>query len=210
MTRTAIPLPEPPPPLQNGDRLSRIEFERRYAAMPESFRAELIEGVVFVSSAVRHDHHGRPHAFLGTWLGNYEAATPGVQTSTDTTVRLDLDNAPQPDALLRVESGRDGATIVSKDGYLEGPPELVVGARGVLRAAGRLLIPRFSRRREPVDQSAEAQHDHGQHRYHHRTLDPFALFATRVRHYVRILPKKTTPKEPKKIGGSQAAKIGWR
>jgi len=31
------------PPWENGDRLSHIEFERRYAAMPELCRAELIE-----------------------------------------------------------------------------------------------------------------------------------------------------------------------
>jgi hypothetical protein len=37
----------PVPPLANGDRLTRIEFERRYAAMPESVRAELTEGVVY-------------------------------------------------------------------------------------------------------------------------------------------------------------------
>lgn len=34
------------PPLENGDRLSRAEFERRYQAMPQVKRAELIEGVV--------------------------------------------------------------------------------------------------------------------------------------------------------------------
>ena len=36
------------PPLANGDRLTRAEFERRYAAMPELKKAELIEGVVNV------------------------------------------------------------------------------------------------------------------------------------------------------------------
>lgn len=29
------------PPLENGDRLTRIEFERRYAAMPHLKNAEL-------------------------------------------------------------------------------------------------------------------------------------------------------------------------
>jgi hypothetical protein len=33
-------------PLTSGDRLTRREFERRYEAMPENFKAELIEGVV--------------------------------------------------------------------------------------------------------------------------------------------------------------------
>jgi hypothetical protein len=37
------------PPLENGDRLTRAEFMRRYAAMPE-VKAELIEGVVYVPS----------------------------------------------------------------------------------------------------------------------------------------------------------------
>ena len=35
-------------PLENGDRLSRAEFERRYGAMPHLKKAELIEGVVYV------------------------------------------------------------------------------------------------------------------------------------------------------------------
>jgi hypothetical protein len=34
------------PPLENGDRLTRAEFERRYEVMPELKKAELIEGVV--------------------------------------------------------------------------------------------------------------------------------------------------------------------
>ena len=34
------------PPLKNGDRLTRIEFERRYRTMPEVKKAELVEGVV--------------------------------------------------------------------------------------------------------------------------------------------------------------------
>jgi len=33
------------PPLENGDRLSRSEFERRYQAMPDVKKAELIEGI---------------------------------------------------------------------------------------------------------------------------------------------------------------------
>lgn len=34
------------PWLENGDRLSRAEFERRYRRMPEVRKAELVEGVV--------------------------------------------------------------------------------------------------------------------------------------------------------------------
>lgn len=42
------------------------------------------------------------------------------------TVRLDLDNEPQPDVLLRIDEEAGGQSRVSEDGYLEGGPELVV------------------------------------------------------------------------------------
>ena len=38
------------PPLENGDRLPRAEFERRYEAMPDLKKAELLNGVVFIHS----------------------------------------------------------------------------------------------------------------------------------------------------------------
>ncbi|MER3477886.1 MAG: hypothetical protein C4287_17155 [Leptolyngbya sp. ERB_1_2] len=107
------------PPLASGDRLTRAEFERRYEATPEHFKAELIEGVVYVASPVRA-FHGDPHFNLITWLGVYSAATQG---SDNTTTRLDLDNEPQPDAMLRIVRG--GTTRLSEDGYIEGAPELV-------------------------------------------------------------------------------------
>ena len=37
------------PPLENGDHLTSDEFHRRYEAMPEDVRAELIEGIVFMA-----------------------------------------------------------------------------------------------------------------------------------------------------------------
>ncbi|MDY7015976.1 MAG: Uma2 family endonuclease, partial [Cyanobacteriota bacterium] len=40
-------------PLENGDRLTRSEFERRYQAMPHLKKAELIEGMVYMSSPLR-------------------------------------------------------------------------------------------------------------------------------------------------------------
>lgn len=112
----------PVPALESGDRLTRAEFERRYEATPEKFKAELIEGVVYVASPVRA-FHGVPHADLVTWLGVYRTATPGVSVADNTTTRLDLDNEPQPDALLRIEMG--GTSTISDDGYIEGAPELV-------------------------------------------------------------------------------------
>ena len=113
------------PPLENGDRLTRDEFERRYEAMPHLKKAELIEGVVYVPSPVRYRHHGAPHAHLISWLGQYAAGTPGVEVSDNSTVRLDLDNEPQPDALLLIDPTCGGQARFSADDYIEGSPELV-------------------------------------------------------------------------------------
>jgi Uma2 family endonuclease len=112
------------PLLESGDRLSRREFERRYSAMPDVKKAELIEGVVYVASPVRARSHSQPHGSIITWLGVYNAATPQVGLHDNATVRLDLDNEPQPDACLRLESG--GQSWISDDDYIEGAPELIV------------------------------------------------------------------------------------
>ncbi|MFB2833629.1 Uma2 family endonuclease [Floridanema evergladense] len=123
MTSTVSP-PTTLPPLENGDQLTSVEFERRYQAMPEVKKAELIEGIVYMAAALRYKSHGEPHAYIMGWLGVYKAATPGVGIADNTTVRLDADNEPQPDALLRIERG--GQSRISEDDYVEGAPELIV------------------------------------------------------------------------------------
>ena len=40
------------PILENGDRVTRAEFERYYHQMPNVKKAELIEGVVYIPSTV--------------------------------------------------------------------------------------------------------------------------------------------------------------
>ena len=117
--------PESIPPLEPGDRLTRPEFERRYAAMPHLTKAELIEGVVYLPSPVRYLRHGRPHAQLMGWLICYEAGTPGVGTADNGTVRLDLDNEPQPDAMLLIDPECGGQARISADDYVETAPEFV-------------------------------------------------------------------------------------
>lgn len=112
------------PPLENGDFLTREEFERRYDAMPHLKKAELIEGIVYMASPVRITNHGSSHAKMITWLGNYWAGTPGIELGDNSTVRLNKDNEVQPDALLRIKSG--GQSTISEEGYIEGAPELIV------------------------------------------------------------------------------------
>ena len=119
---TALEIPE----LMNGDKLTRHEFERRYMAMPELKKAELLEGVVYMPSPVHYAKHGEPHARVITWLGTYAAFTPHLRVADNATVRLDNDNEPQPDVLLRLEEQAGGSSSQSEDDYLIGPPELVV------------------------------------------------------------------------------------
>jgi len=109
-------------PLENGDRLTRAEFERRYSALPHIKKAELIEGEVYMPSPVHYASHGKPHAHLIGWLLAYCAATPGVDLGDNVSVRLDQLNEVQPDALLRLEPGQ---SRISVDDFIEGAPELV-------------------------------------------------------------------------------------
>jgi len=111
--------------LENGDRLSREEFERRYTAS-QIKKAELIEGIVYVTAPLRFVPHGKPHSNIVTWLGTYQAlvAVSGMELEVgiEPTVRLDSDNEPQPDVVLfRI----GGNAVIDADGYIAGAPELI-------------------------------------------------------------------------------------
>ncbi|AOY78827.1 MULTISPECIES: Uma2 family endonuclease [Moorena] len=124
MSQTILKTKTTIPPLESGDQLTRQEFEQRYAQMPDVKKAELIERIVYMASPLRMTQHANPHARIMTWLGTYWSATPGVEVGDNATVRLDADNEPQPDALLRLTV--DGQSRISEDGYVEGAPELIV------------------------------------------------------------------------------------
>ena len=108
--------------IENGDRLNRIEFERRYTASNIK-KAELIEGLVHVASPVRFTPHAEPHARILTWLGTYQSMVAKLAVGIEPTVRLDEDNEPQPDAVLFRLGGN---AQIDDDGYIMGAPELVV------------------------------------------------------------------------------------
>jgi Uma2 family endonuclease len=113
------------PPLESGDRLTRPEFERRYAAAPVT-KAELIEGVVYVASPLRFQQHAEPHSRIHGWVWTYQVMTPGLSLGIEPTVRLDWDNELQPDVVLLIDEAAGGQTRVDEDGYLNGAPELVI------------------------------------------------------------------------------------
>jgi Uma2 family endonuclease len=114
-----------PLPLETGDLLTRAEFERRYEAMPALKKAELIEGVVYIPAPTHVRRHGHPHFNLNTWMGLYNAATPGVSGANNASVRLDLDNELQPDGILLIDPALGGQARISLDDFVELAPELV-------------------------------------------------------------------------------------
>lgn len=115
------------PLLQCGDRLTSKEFIRRYEAMPDVKRAELIEGTVYImTSPVRFYAHGKPDSAMQFILGGYAFSTPGVESGTNATVQLDEENTFQPDGFLRKLAEKGGKTFVDHRDYIIGPPELIV------------------------------------------------------------------------------------
>ena len=113
-----------PPPLQNGDHLTSQEFLRRYEAMPEIKKAELVQGIVYMGSPVS-TVHSKPDGLIQLWLGTYAAMTPGLESFPNTTVILGPGNTPQPDACLCIRPGSRGQTRLNEKEYIVGPPELV-------------------------------------------------------------------------------------
>jgi Uma2 family endonuclease len=113
------------PLVEAGDHLDQATFHERYKAMPPTFRAELIGGVVLVPSPLSRGH-GVYHALVMGWLVNYCIATPGTLTADNTTTILGERSEPQPDGVLIIEPAAGGQTGLSEDDYTTGPPELIV------------------------------------------------------------------------------------
>lgn len=112
------------PPLENGDHLDQKTFHARYEAMPEGTRAELIGGVVYMSSPMKRPH-GRNQVQAIRWLGDYEEATPGTELFDNTTNILGEKSEPQPDLCLLIAPDKGGQTRTVDD-YIVGAPELIV------------------------------------------------------------------------------------
>jgi len=53
---------------RSADRLNRYEFERRYNAMPNLRKAELIEGIFYRPAARRFKSHSQPYSWM-IWDG---------------------------------------------------------------------------------------------------------------------------------------------
>jgi Uma2 family endonuclease len=119
------PSPAPVPELHSGDRLTQAEFHRLYSLQPPHVRAELINGIVYMSSPQR-DPHGIMTIKVGTVLELYSERTPGTLAGNNTTTILGEDSEPQPDLHLRLLPEFGGRARLDEEEYVVGPPELVV------------------------------------------------------------------------------------
>jgi Uma2 family endonuclease len=111
--------------MENGDQLTLGEFLRRYDAMHDVKKAELVEGVVHMPSPVRIDHHARPDGHIHGWLYTY-AIEHDLEMYPNATLLLDAENSFQPDAMLCSKPRPGGRVWLNAKGLLCGAPELVV------------------------------------------------------------------------------------
>lgn len=113
------------PALESGDRLTREDFHRRYCARPDVSKAELVQGVVYVASPTRFQHHAEPHRLVIVWLDAYAAPTPQIGLAIEATVFLGPNSEVRPDACL-FRLPPIGRVRITEDDYLEGAPDLIV------------------------------------------------------------------------------------
>jgi Uma2 family endonuclease len=109
--------------LITGERMDVEEFLRRWEELPDLKNAELIDGVVHVSSPVSRQH-GNLDTLIHMWLAYYAQATPGCAAGNNSTWLM-LDSAPQPDAYLRILPAYGGQSRDERL-YSTGAPELAV------------------------------------------------------------------------------------
>ncbi len=175
------PLSRPAGGLRNGDHLTQPEFHRRYLGTPESFRAELVEGVVYLSSPVSLDRHGVPHLHLAGWLAYYMSKTPGLIGGDNSTVLLDNDNEPQPDLLLGIPNAAGGLTRTVREGdkhYVHGPVELLIevaASSASIDLHGKLRAYQRNGVREYLVTLTEAEADEPKLRWHVSTGGQYQL-----------------------------------
>jgi len=112
------------PPLMNGDHLDQKTFHERYEAMPPNVCAELIGGIVFMSSP-QLKPHGRHHLRFSRLLDEYEEATPGTEGFVNSTSILGPDSELQPDGCLLILPEYGGQSWDDKRCCIIGAPEWI-------------------------------------------------------------------------------------
>src|SRR3990172_607884 len=109
-------------PLVMGDKLTADDFLRRWEAVPDVKKAELIGGIVYMPSPLSAAH-GTSDGDLAFMLRLYTLHTPGTEQGSNATWLM-LEDAPQPDMFARILEAHGGQS--RKEFYFHGAPELVV------------------------------------------------------------------------------------
>ena len=109
--------------LVSGMELSLEEFLSRWEAIPELKKAELIDGVVYLSSPISPTHGTRDAKIIG-WLDRFADETPGCEGGNNCTWKM-LGQSPQPDSFLRILETHGGKSVEATR-YYDGAPELAV------------------------------------------------------------------------------------
>lgn len=113
--------------LKEGECLTKEEFLRRCEASDEYERAELLEGVVYLNAAaINRRNHGRPQNIVSAWLDEYERWTPHVLVLSPSTMELNGEDLPEPDAMMVIDHPTFGSSSEADDGSMVGPAELVI------------------------------------------------------------------------------------
>jgi Uma2 family endonuclease len=93
--------------------------------MPDDIHAELIGGIVYMSSPQKPPHSKTTH-LVSCWLGEYEEKTPGTEVLAGATDIMGVESEPEPDHCLLIVPECNGQTSLNEKGYLAGAPELIV------------------------------------------------------------------------------------
>jgi len=111
------------PQLVTGMRMTPEEFLAAWDRLPDVKHAELIDGVVYVSSPVSKDHN-EPHRLVVLLFANYEMNNPDCHFGFEATWTMQ-GSIPQPDVFLRRRPAHGGQ---SRNGlkFYDGAPELAV------------------------------------------------------------------------------------
>jgi hypothetical protein len=131
----SIPKRVPVPPLENGDQLTRDEFERRWDAMPQLKKVELIEGTVYIPAALSHDFHSAPHFDLIGMLSVYRMSTPGVVGGHGVKEYIVWRTMDAAIDWMILENGQYKTTAIPSDGIIRSTvlPGLWLNAAAILQ-----------------------------------------------------------------------------
>ena len=113
------------PQLLPGMRLDCDEFLERWDALPNLKYAELINGVVRMTSPLS-TFHSSPDNTISGWIAIYSWSTPGTNADSNPTAILNSKNVPQPDQVLRILPEFGGQAAIQNNGMMFGAPELAI------------------------------------------------------------------------------------